>query len=166
MWFRSKLSKSNIKDPTNETYYWYVLAEDAFGGKTRSNIWSFITKDGEVIEQPGDGNSNGNGNGGGSQDSGDTGTNDDTNDDNSGKKPENDGDGVTNGGGGDGDNNNNHANDQTNDDQNKVSITIDQPKVESKLPNTATNLYHYILIGILLLISGITLVIRVSTRRE
>ncbi len=39
----------NDLDP-NGAYFWHVIAEDEYGGKMRSEIWSFITKDGVIVE--------------------------------------------------------------------------------------------------------------------
>ncbi|WP_066186188.1 lamin tail domain-containing protein [Gracilibacillus timonensis] len=36
----------------NSEYFWYVIVTDDFGGKVRSDIWSFQTIDGEIIEPP------------------------------------------------------------------------------------------------------------------
>lgn len=36
-------------DPNSE-YFWYVIASDDFGGIVRSDIWSFQTVDGEVVD--------------------------------------------------------------------------------------------------------------------
>ncbi|WP_121639194.1 lamin tail domain-containing protein [Virgibacillus sp. Bac330] len=40
-------------DPNSE-YFWYTVASDQYGGKTRSDIWKFLTIDGEIIvpEEP------------------------------------------------------------------------------------------------------------------
>lgn len=166
-------------DP-NETYYWYVIAEDAFGGKTRSDIWSFMTKDGEVIEVPEDNSSGGDkggdggntGGGGGNADGGnsdpgserpridagdssDVGAEDDANTDNS-----------NNGADNYDSSNDAHVKSQINGDQNNVTITKDKTKTGTKLPSTATNLYNYILIGILLLIGGMVVAIRVWIKRK
>lgn len=169
---------------SNETYFWYVLAEDAFGGKTRSDIWSFMTKDGEVIDQPGDGSSGGDDDGAGGGDDGD-GAGDGAGGSDSGREEPEDGSsgGNDNGAGvgagsddrtdnnGDGAGNNDsasdtHAKDHTNTVQNKVSISKDKTKTGTQLPSTATNLYNYILIGILLLIGGMTVAIRVWIKRK
>ena len=39
----------NDLDP-NGAYFWHVIAEDEYGGKKRSEIWSFLTKDGIIVE--------------------------------------------------------------------------------------------------------------------
>ena len=159
-------------DP-NETYFWYVLAEDAYGGKTHSDIWSFMTKDGEVIDQPGDDSSGGDDDGaggdtgGGNSDPGSESPGDgagDSSDDGAGDDA-----GSDNGNDGAGNNdsaNDTHAKDQINGDQSNVTITKDKTKTGTKLPSTATNLYNYILAGILLLIGGMTVAIRVWIRRK
>lgn len=36
-------------DP-NDKYSWHVVAEDDYGAQKRSDIWSFYTKDGEIVE--------------------------------------------------------------------------------------------------------------------
>lgn len=36
----------------NSEYFWYVIASDDFGGMVRSDIWSFQTVDGEVVDPP------------------------------------------------------------------------------------------------------------------
>src|SRR5699024_3693173 len=39
-------------DPESD-YFWYTVATDAYGGSTRSDIWSFTTVEGEVVpEEP------------------------------------------------------------------------------------------------------------------
>ncbi|MFP3360501.1 metallophosphoesterase, partial [Planococcus sp. SIMBA_143] len=34
----------------NSEYFWYVEATDQYGGKKRSDIWRFLTVDGEIVE--------------------------------------------------------------------------------------------------------------------
>ncbi|UJL45837.1 lamin tail domain-containing protein [Virgibacillus sp. NKC19-16] len=38
--------------PPNSEYFWHVVATDQYGGERRSDIWSFLTEEGEVVEPP------------------------------------------------------------------------------------------------------------------
>ncbi|MFD1174371.1 lamin tail domain-containing protein [Oceanobacillus picturae] len=139
----------------NSEYFWYVEATDQHGGKKRSDIWRFLTVDGEIVEpenpnipeDPVDGNG-----GDGGEEPGEIVTpgnqenpiveNPSADNDQDDKKDDGD-----------------KPKDQ---DENKDNNPIIENTTQhggktggSALPKTATTMYHYLLLGALILLSGV-----------
>ncbi|MFD2629633.1 lamin tail domain-containing protein [Oceanobacillus kapialis] len=149
---------SNL-DPNSE-YFWFVEATDEFGGQQRSDIWNFRTVDGEIVEPeipeepegPQDPNE------------GNNGENEETPGDP--QDPENEE--RPNVQDPSADNDQDSGNDENNQLENDRNTNDNQPGIEnttnngenndgSDLPETATNMYHYILLGTIILLSGISI---------
>lgn len=136
----------------NQTYFWYVVAEDQYGGYTRSKVWSFMTKDGQIIDlpdedivekdpptRPGKNDQDGEVE---LDKEADTATEDKESDSGSqSDRPH----GQYQGSG--------RAPDSESEKQDGILITKDG-KTGGKLPNTATNFYNYIWLGISLLLAS------------
>ncbi|MDR9792603.1 lamin tail domain-containing protein [Aeribacillus pallidus] len=161
----------------NQVYYWYTEAEDQFGGKTRSSIWSFQTKEGEIVPNPADPGEGGNdpekdnrdkgGQGdktpseGGSKDNktpSESGGQE-KDQDHSGNEvhPENENHNGNNGSGSGG-TNNPSGTDGTTDGTKFEQVSENQ--ASASLPDTATYVYRWLLIGMLLIAMGMMLKIR------
>ncbi|WP_200416006.1 lamin tail domain-containing protein [Virgibacillus salexigens] len=124
-------------DPNHE-YFWYVEATDKYGGTTRSDIWSFLTEDGEIVN-PGD--------------------NDDNKEEDGNESENKDGDGDGNPSvekpkaGSEQD-----KTDKNQDDSSPlIENTSNNPGNGSSLPDTATSIYNYLLIGALFLLAGLSI---------
>jgi len=161
----------------NQVYYWYTEAEDQFGGKTRSSIWSFQTKEGEIVPNPADPGEGGNDP---EKDNRDKGGQDDKtpseggnqdnktpsesggqekDQDHSGNEdhPENENHNGNNGSGSGG-TNNPSGTDGTTDGTKFEQVSENQ--ASASLPDTATYVYRWLLIGMLLIAMGMMLKIR------
>lgn len=166
----------NDLDPNHE-YFWYTIATDKFGGKTRSSIWNFLTVDGEIIEpenpekpenpeddgQPGGGTNDGKneqdnstGRDGGQ---GSTGSDQDSNNN---EKPSMEQPAADNG-------INQSKPNQTRDDSQAPIIentSNHNGTGSSSLPNTATNIFNWMLTGTLLLLLGTSVWLNQSYRKK
>ncbi|GIP62560.1 hypothetical protein J32TS6_11150 [Virgibacillus pantothenticus] len=139
-------------DPNSE-YFWYAVASDQYGGETRSDIWSFLTVDGEIVEpekpeepkNPERPSTEDNGGGKDQNDQGSTGTVP-SEDDKDEEKPIIEQPTADN----------QEDNDMDKDDTEVPTIenTSNHNDSDSSLPNTATNMFHALFIGLLLLLLG------------
>lgn len=150
-------------DP-NEKYAWHVIARDNFGGETRSPIWTFKTEEGKVIvpdpepepnpdvkpdpeQKPGTDNRP-------------------ELELNPGTEGQIDDSGIR-------ENHEeeiaiNHAGNLSNNENVEIDNTsyIDKVNQSGKLPRTATKIYQYLLIGMLLMIAGSSLFIYTRYKRS
>lgn len=163
-------------DPNRE-YFWYVQVTDDFGGSTRSPIWSFETVDGDVtmpedpekVDNTDENNEDPNGEDDNSDDETDTekeGVNNEQVSDSDGKSPgdkevENAEETVSAAG----------ANERTGKGPHTLENAEASPTDKgaktsgNSLPNTATSMFNYLLIGVTMLVAGLGILIS-KKRRE
>lgn len=147
-------------------YFWYVVAEDSYGGSTRSDIWNFATTEAEVVIPDDDEE----------QDEANNGTdqnpNPPTNDtDNTIDKIQDNDDrrqqpGIANQKNSQKQLTPTNLNNNQNNDKVIERTTSQRDINQNKLPGTATNMFNALLIGLALIIAGIGLWLFVNYRKK